>query len=261
MKVAVCELPDDLQTFNEAWDHLERRLADTPVDLLVLPELAGLDSFWRLPAFDEAVWQQALDRQAQLLARLPPLAARRIAGTLAEQQGAKRWNRAFLHTTEQGLLPGRAKAWLPEEESGWEATWFDRGDPHIGVQHSEGLRLATLVCTEVMVSGAARPLGREGAQLIAVPRATGGHQRWAVALAIAAISAGAFVLSANRSGNSFAGGSSIVGPDGDLLARTSADDPVAVVAIELAEADSAKSSYPRNVIEPAGAPVTGPGPG
>lgn len=251
MKVAVCDLPDDLSVFDAAWARLERRLAETPVNLLVLPELAGLASFWVSPIFDPAVWHEVLARQHDLLARLPGLAARRIVGTLANERDGRRLNRAFLHTSDGGLEVGRAKAWLPEQEGGWEATWFERGDPRVPVQHSGGLRLATLICTEVITSGAAAGLGRAGAQLIAVPRATGGHARWNVATRMAALSAGAYVLSANRSGDDFAGGSTIVGPDAEELARTSADDPIAVLDIDLADADRAKLTYPRNVLDPA----------
>jgi N-carbamoylputrescine amidase len=252
MKAMVCELPDDDgDTFDAAWEELVRRLAAQPVDLLVLPELAGAASFWRRPAFDGAVWRRALERQARLVAQqLPRLAARQVVGTVAEQHDARRLNRTFLWTAEQRLVRGRAKAWLPQEEDGWEASWFHRGDPQVRVTGAPGLRLATLVCTEVITSGAPRALGAAGVQAIAVPRATGGHARWEVATRMAAISAGAFVLTANRRGGIFAGGSWIVGPDGDELVRTSAAEPFATVDIDLGQADAAKSTYPRNVAEP-----------
>jgi N-carbamoylputrescine amidase len=115
----------------------------------------------------------------------------------------------------------------------------------------DGLRIATLICTEVIVSAAPWVLGHAGVQVIAVPRATGGHRRWEVATQMAAISAGAFVATANRRGGTLAGGSWIVGPDGEELARTSAAKPVATIEIDLAEADSAKLTYPRSVIDPA----------
>ncbi len=41
------------------WRRLAVELGKSPVDLLVLPELAGVDSFWSSPTFDEAVWRQA----------------------------------------------------------------------------------------------------------------------------------------------------------------------------------------------------------
>lgn len=252
MKTGVCELPDDPAAFRAAWDDLAARLADTPVDLLVLPEMAGVESFWQLPRFEPEAWRRALDQQAVLLDRLPQLAARRIVGTLVEDRDGTRLNRVFVHTRDGGLVRGRAKCWLPEEEGGWEATWFRRGPPQVPVDTVDGLRLATLVCTELMVSGAPVALGQAGVQALAAPRATGGHARWTVASRMAAINAGAYVFSANRNGGAFAGGSLVVGPDGDELARTSAALPLVVVDVDLAAADAAKSRYPRNVPEPVG---------
>ncbi|KRQ98877.1 hypothetical protein CQ10_26220 [Bradyrhizobium valentinum] len=97
-----------------------------------------------------------------------------------------------------------------------------------------------------MVSTAARRLGQAGVQLIAAPRATSGHPRWDVAVRMAAIAAGAFVVTANRRG-ALAGGSWIVAPDGDILARTSEDNPLISLEIDLSAADAAKLTYPRNV--------------
>lgn len=142
---------------------------------------------------------------------------------------------------------GRPKAWLPEQEGGWEATWFDRGPQTVDSKQDDELCYAELVCTEIMVSGAARRLGQAGVQLIAAPRATGGHSRWEVATRMAAIAAGAFVVTANRRGGDLAGGGWIVAPDGDILARTSEDRPIIFLDIDLSVADAAKQTYPRNV--------------
>jgi N-carbamoylputrescine amidase len=62
-----------------------------------------------------------------------------------------------------------------------------------------------------------------------------------------AIAAGAFVVTANRRGARLAGGSWIVAPDGDILARTSLSAPIVSHEIDLALVDSARLTYPRNV--------------
>jgi N-carbamoylputrescine amidase len=62
-----------------------------------------------------------------------------------------------------------------------------------------------------------------------------------------AIAAGAFVVTANRRGGRLTGGSWIVTPDGEILARTTADNPIITLEIDLADADAAKQTYPRNV--------------
>lgn len=61
---------------------------------------------------------------------------------------------------------------------------------------------------------------------------------------------GCFVASANRRSYEradFAGASWIVSPEGDILAETTADAPIASVTIDLREATTAKQTYPRNL--------------
>ena len=250
MKITVCEFPDDAGAAGAAWDRLAQVLAAAPTDLLVLPELADGDSFWESPDFDEAIWHRAVDRHALLPEQLRRLAARRVLGTRAVERDGQRLNETFLWTPERGLVPGRTKAWLPQQHKGWEETWFDHGPPVVEPVDDDGLRFAMLVCTELIVSGAPRELGKAGVQLIAAPRATGGHRRWEIATQMAALSAGAFVATANRRGGGLAGGSWIVGPDGEELARTGAATPIVTIEVDLAEADNAKATYPRTVREP-----------
>lgn len=250
MKITVCEFPDEAAAADAAWDRLAHTLAGAPTDLLVLPELADGDSFWTSPDFDGAIWREAVDRHAKLPEQLRRLAARRVLGTRAVERDGQRLNETFLWTAGRGLVPGRTKAWLPQQHKGWEETWFDHGPPVVDPVDDEGLRFAMLVCTEIMVSGAPRALGKAGVQVIAAPRATGGHRRWEIATQMAALSAGAFVATANRRGGGLVGGSWIVGPDGEELARTDATTPIVTIEIDLAEANNAKATYPRTVREP-----------
>jgi N-carbamoylputrescine amidase len=248
-RIATCDFPDRAADAKAMWGRLEDKLARAPVDLLVLPEFAGVDSFWSSPDFDAAVWQRAVTVHASIADELKCIAARRIIGTRVVESDGRRWNETFLWTPESGLVRGRPKAWLPEQEGGWEATWFDRGPQDVLPRRDGELRFAELVCTEIMVSMAARRLGQAGVQLIAAPRATGGHPRWEVATRMAAIAAGAFVVTANRRGGSLAGGSWIVGPDGDILSCTSEENPIISIEVDLATADAAKQTYPRNVMD------------
>lgn len=246
-RIATCEFPDRAADAKAMWRRLEAELVGTPVDLLVLPEFAGVDSFWTNPDFDQTVWRQALAIHATIADELKHIAARRIVGTRVVENDGRRWNETFLWKPETGLMRGRPKAWLPQQEGGWEATWFDRGPQKVLPRRDGALCFAELVCTEIMVSGAARGLGQSGVQLIAAPRATGAHPRWEVATRMSAIVAGAFVVTANRRGGSTAGGSWVVTPEGDILARTTEANPIISLEIDLAAADAAKQSYPRNV--------------
>lgn len=248
MKIVVCEVPDEAMP-SAAWDRLLSILAGTASGLLVLPELAGTRAFWVDPQFDNAVWREAIRQTGVLAEAVKSFGARRVIGSRAVEKDGRRLNESYVWTADRGFVPGRSKAWFPEMKGAWEATWFHGGSKEIVAAQDEGLSVATLLCTEVMVSGAPRLLGKSGVQLIAVPRATGGHQRWEIATRMAAISAGAFVATANRRGTAFAGGSWIIGPDGEELARTSEQLPVTTINVDLSLADQAKRTYPRNVAD------------
>ena len=102
--VATCEFPDRADQADAMWQRLAAEFDKSPVDLLVLPELAGVDSFWTSPTFDEAVWRQAVAVHEGLKEHLRPIAAKRIVGTRAIADGGKRWNETFLWTPERGLV-------------------------------------------------------------------------------------------------------------------------------------------------------------
>lgn len=250
MKITVCEVPDRAMPDGE-WAALLAALTATPTDILVLPELAGTRAFWVDPQFDRATWHEAIEQTGALAEAAKGFAARCVLGSRAIARDGKRLNETYIRTADGRLRSGRSKAWFPEMEGAWEATWFDAGsnDKTIAPVRQDGLSVATLLCTEVIVSGAARALGKAGTQLIAAPRATGGHPRWDIATRMAAVSAGAFVATANRRGETFAGGSWIIDPEGEVLARTSADTPIVTVDIDLSVADRAKQTYPRNVVD------------
>ncbi|MEY9137179.1 putative amidohydrolase [Bradyrhizobium diazoefficiens] len=151
-RVATCEFPDRTDEVSAMWRRLERELAKAPVDLLVLPELAGVDSFWGSPVFSEVVWRQAVTTHAKISDELKRLTAKRALGTRAVEVDTRRWNETFLWKPESGLVRGRPKAWLPQQEGGWEATWFDRGPQNVLPVRDDELCFAELVCTEIMVS-------------------------------------------------------------------------------------------------------------
>src|SRR6185369_4074168 len=76
--IATCEFPDRADLAAGMWQRLAGEFEKSPVDLLVLPELAGVDSFWTSPTFNEAVWRQAAATHATLEEHLRPIAAKRI---------------------------------------------------------------------------------------------------------------------------------------------------------------------------------------
>ncbi len=102
----------------------------------------------------------------------------------------------------------------------------------------------------------ARRYGREGADLIVVPRAmppTTSHL-FDVALKMTAVVSGCYVASSNRggvdsTGASFEGRGCVVDPGGRTVAQTSAFDRVVVHEIETDSVRWKQSIYPCDVME------------
>jgi N-carbamoylputrescine amidase len=142
------------------------------------------------------------------------------------------------------------KHFFPVEEGWFETEWFRTSKPGFEVMEIDGLRIGTLLCTELMFNERARAYGKAGAHLIAVPRATGRSLTpWKTAGAMAAIASGCYVVSSNRVGSSstgpaFGGGAYAFAPDGSLLSESDEDRSIVVFDLDKALADAQKSHYP-----------------
>jgi N-carbamoylputrescine amidase len=117
------------------------------------------------------------------------------------------------------------------------------------------VKVGVLLCTELFFNEHARAYGRDGADLIVTPRASGPVlSRWKVAGAMAAIVSGTWFVSSNRSGvgalgQQFGGMGFAMSPNGDLLEETNKESPFAIVTIDLEAARAQKSKYPCYVKE------------
>ena len=251
MRITVCELPDESAALERAWADLVRQLRAHPTDVLVLPEMPFCEwNVFRQQRVDPAAWRAIVAAHDAKIERFAELEARVVLCSRPVQVDPRRLNQGFSWTREGGYAAGRAKFYLPEEPDGWEATWFDRGDPEFSVQTAGPVRIGFQICTELLFSQAAWELGRGGAQLIAAPRATGGHPRWSMAACLAANMAGCYVASANRrsyTSDAFVGRSWLVSPDGEIMLETSADEPFLTAEIDLSAVVRARRTYPRNV--------------
>ncbi len=250
MKVTVCELPDDRKAFESAWKALIVHVREQQSELVLLPELAFSSWFARSPLFDEQLWRKAQQEQDLMMHSLTPLAPANVLGTYLITEGEQHVNRAFIWTQEEGYQGVHDKYYFPNEDYFYERVWFSRQRDDFTPVSVRNLSLGFLICTEVMFNERARHYGRQGASLIAVPRASLEHQRWEIALRMAALVSGAFVISSNRvDEHIFGGRGMVVGPDGDLLAATSRQTPFITLAIDLAASAQAQCTYPRDVLE------------
>jgi predicted amidohydrolase len=250
MKVTVCELPDDRNAFATAWEELVAYVRKQQSDLVLLPELPFSSWFARTPQFDAQMWQKAQAEHDVMMNSLSVLAPAIVLGTHLVLEEQRHLNRGFSWTSPEGYKGIHDKYYFPNEEDFYERCWFDRNRRNFTPVHIQDMAIGFLICTEVMFNEWARHYGKQGANIIAVPRASTYHERWLVAPRMAAIVSGAFVISSNRvDDHIFAGRGLVIGPNGDVLASTSRQAPFVTVDIDLAESAQAKKTYPRDVPE------------
>lgn len=250
MRVTVCELPDERSAFASSWEKLVRYVAEQKSELVLLPELPFSAWFGTTPQFESQVWQGAWDEHEAMMKRLSVLAPALVLGTHLTMENGLRLNRGFCWTESEGYRGVHDKHYFPNEAGFYERVWFDRNQQDFSLARVGVLALGFLICTEVMFNEWARFYGRQGANLIAVPRASTPHERWIVAPRMAAIASGAFVISSNRVDDKVFGGRGlIIDPEGEVLAETSRHMPFVTADIDLAESVQAKSTYPRDVPE------------
>lgn len=252
MRVTVCELPDVREEFAEAWQALVRHVRAYGSQIVLLPELPAFPWFCSLPDVDAALWDEARAAHDELVGRLHELGATLVLGSRPVERDGARLNQSFVWTARAGYWPVHEKRVLPDEPGFYEARWFAPGPPADPVVDIEGRRIGFLICSEAMYPERARDYGRRGAELIAVPRATGRHDRWLVAVRMAAILSGSYVLSSNRSGRhafddaqQFGGRGWVIDPEGTVLVETSGQRPFATVVIDPAVVRRARLRYPR----------------
>jgi N-carbamoylputrescine amidase len=251
MRVTVCELPHDPESLAHAWTALREHTKQNSSELVVLPEFAMVPPVWQGEHVDPAAWAAAEALSEAGLQRLSELAAEYAVGTRPVTIRGRRLNQGYLWSAATGTVQLRSKFFLPEEHGGWEARWFDRGDREFPTFRAGALSFGLNICTELWALETYAAYADAGVQMIVSPRATAAATipKWLAMGVVAAVRAGAYCVSSNRvdASGAFGGVGWIIGPDGDVLARTSSDAPFATAEIHLSATVAARSTYPRYV--------------
>jgi N-carbamoylputrescine amidase len=249
MRVTVCQLHDDYGARERDWQRLTAHVRNQASDLVLLPEMPFYPWFATSRTFDAERWTAAVESHTAWERRLTELAPAVVVATRPIDFGNERYNEGFVWERATGLRAVHAKAYLPNEEGVWEASWYHAATPEFIPLQIREARLGFLICTELWHMEQARLYGLEHVQLLAIPRVTAAAtlEKWLAAGRVAAILAGAFALSSNRFSESglYGGQGWIIDPDGAVLAITSVEEPFATATIDLELAQKAKLSYPR----------------
>jgi N-carbamoylputrescine amidase len=207
-------------------------------------------------AFDAYVWREAVAAHDTWERRLAELAPAVVLGTRPMDFGNVRYNAGFFWSDDEGVITVHVKAYLPNEDGAWEATWYDKAVPEFVPATIGDACVGMMIGTELWVMEQAKVYGEDDVQIIAVPRVTSAGpmastttaDEWLAGGCTAAIISGAYCISSSRDGGPFGDPGWIVSPAGRPLAITSSDEPFISTEVDLAFADKAKETYPRNVI-------------
>lgn len=251
MRVTVCELPHETGALAAEWAALCEHTSAHASQLVLLPEFATVEPVWESEHFNAARWSAIESVTDRLLRRLHELRAEYVVGTRPVRVNGRRLNQGYLWSASTGVRPLRSKYFLPEEPLGWEATWFQKGDPEFPVFHAGSVSFGVNICTELWALETYAAYAALGVKLLLSPRATAlaTTKTWLAAGVVAAVRSGAFSLSSNRvDATGRCGGRGwIIDPAGEVLAITSTLEPFATQEIDLTKAAKAKDSYPRYV--------------
>jgi N-carbamoylputrescine amidase len=255
LRITVCELDCESSALEEAWSRLLSHVKERSSELVLLPEMPFYRWFPATRDYDANTWARAVEAHERWVARLPELAPAAVLGTRPVNRGNARYNEAFVWEPTRGLRGAHLKSYLPDEEEFWEASWYQPGSKEFAPFEVGAVRAGFQICTELWSMENARLYGKAGVHLIACPRGTPHStlDKWLAGGRASAVVSGAFVLSSNRvsvpgSVPSLGGQGWIVGPESEVLARTTPDEPFATMEIDLSQAERAKRTYPRYAV-------------
>jgi N-carbamoylputrescine amidase len=255
MRVTVCELPHEPTALASAWSALFEHAARQRSALVLLPELAFVEPFWESAQFDQHRWDRITETCNAWIGRLHELDVDYVVGTRPATRDGHHYNEGFLWHHSQLFVSLRRKYFMPDEQRGWESHWFTRGDAKFPCFDAGSLRFGLNICTEIWALETYAAYAASDVSAVMCPRATSAttREKWLAAGVVAAVRSGAYCLSSNRAQGGESGGGCgwIIGPDGDVLAQTSAQSPFVTHEIDPAVAAAARSTYPRYALAPA----------
>ena len=259
MRAAAVQLnsTDDKQRNLDQADRLTRAAAADGADLIVLPE-----KFNVMGEHDDYVsgaetlegptigWARALARDFGIDL---------VAGSIVERrEGREKLGNTSVHIGPDGEVKGvYRKIHMFDVEVGGqqyrESESEEPGEDIVLSETGEGLPLGLTVCYDLRFPELYRILAVRGARVITVPAAftkVTGQAHWEILIRARAIENQAFVVAADQVGDhppdkQSYGGSMIVDPWGEVLARAERDEPCFVAAdLDLDRQDDVREKLP-----------------
>lgn len=250
LKVAVGQSPAERIGPRAHIDWLEQSLnqiRDRKVDLLILPELflCGYN-------IGDNVNNWAEEENGPFAQRISELARQfniAIHYGYAEKQGSQLYNSASCMGKDGRLLGRHRKLLLPP---GFEGDHFSPGNG-CSLFKLGGFNISTLICYDAEFPENFRQVVAAGADLVLVPTAL--TAQWGVVsekvIPSRAFENGVFVCYANHCGHengmAYYGGSCIISPDGEDLARADASEAFLFATLDPGRVAAARNRLPYHI--------------
>ena len=236
--------PDRAENLDRAMNGL-RRAAEAGADLVVFPELA-IDRFFPSEpgrADVEALAEPVPGPTTERLARAARELGLVIVFNLYERgEDGRTYDSSPVVDADGSLLGVTRMVHITDFEGFHEQDYYAPGDRGAPVYDTAVGRVAVAICYDRHYPEYMRALGVGGAEIVAIPQA-GVEGEWPEGLLeaevrVAAFQNGYFAALCNRvgseDGTTFAGGSFVAGPEGQVLGRAEAlTDDVAVFEVDL----------------------------
>ena len=254
VNIAFVQWPELLLSTGSAWDRIRRSIDAANADIVVTNEMPFGPWIAESLTFNVRAARESVVLHEDALAALGALEVEAVISSRPVIAGDRLANEAFV-LDASGYRSIHHKQYFPQEQGFYEESWFVPERHDFEIVKVGAVNVGVLLCTELFFNEHARSYGRQGADLIVTPRASGTSlHRWRTAGSMAAIVSGAYLVSSNRVGRAkqgqvFGGSGFAVSPEGLIDAETSERTPIAVVKIDLDMARRQKSAYPCYVKE------------
>ena len=162
------------------------------------------------------------------------------------------YNTAVVIDADGTYLGRYRKAHIPYAKTYREKYYFKPGNTGFPVFTTRFATVGVYICYDRHFPEGARALGRNGAEVVFIPSATGGRSRqyWHVEQRAHAVANGYFVATSNRVGkedtgpNEFYGHSYFCDPYGNILAEAGETEEVLIADLDLATLDPIRVDMP-----------------
>lgn len=247
-----------------------RRLAAEGAQLIVLQELHNSLYFCQVEDVDNFDLAEPIPGPStELFGSLAKECGVVIVTSLFERRAPGLYHNTAVVIDKDGSIAGRyRKMHIPDDPAYYEKFYFTPGDLGFRPIDTSLGRIGVLVCWDQWYPEAARIMALQGAELLIYPTAIGyaasdtadeqqrQREAWTTVQRGHAVANGLPVVSVNRvgfepdpsgqtEGITFWGSSMVVGPQGEMLYRSSADsEDSVVVEIDLARSENVRRWWP-----------------